>query len=66
MTLWTLQGRVEFKVYNSAEGDRHKARQDKMIQEKKNRDALQKRPSEKKARLSRIPPISVDELKDTV
>ena len=66
ITLLNFQGRVELKLkaYNSAEDDRRKFRQEKMIREKNHRDALQKRAAEEKARLSKIHLItSVDELK---
>ena len=52
------------KAYNSAEDDRMKFRQEKMVQEKKRKDALQKRAADEKARLSKIHLIkSVAELK---
>ena len=55
------------KAYNSAEDDRRKFRQEKMIQEKNRRDALQKRAADEKARLSKIRMItSMDELKDAL
>jgi E1A/CREB-binding protein len=55
------------KAYNSAADDRRKFRQAKMIQEKKRRDALQKRAAEEKARLSKIHLItSVEKLQDSL
>ena len=49
------KSRVQVKeAYNSAEDDRRKFRQEKMIREKNHRDALQKRAAEEKARLSKI------------
>lgn len=52
------------KDYNSAEEDRRKFRQEKMIREKNRRDALQKRADEEKDKLSKVYLIaSMDELK---
>lgn len=52
------------KDHTSAEEDRRKFRQEKMVREKSRRDALQKRAAEEKDRLSRVHLItSVDELK---
>jgi len=60
----TNQYCILFSDVNSAEDDRRKFRQEKMIQEKNHRDALQKRAAEEKAMLSKIHLItSVDELK---
>ena len=55
------------KAYNNAEDDRRKFRQERMIQEKKRRDVLQKRAADERARLSKIHVIaSMDELKDAL
>ena len=52
------------KAYQSAEDDRRKFRQDKMIREKNRRDALQKRAAEERDKLSKMHVItSVEELK---
>lgn len=52
------------KAFQSAENDRSKLRQEKMIREKNCRDDLQKRAAEERERLSKIHMItSVDELK---
>ena len=52
------------KDYKSAEEDRQKFRQDKMVREKTRRDALQKRAAEEKEKLSKVHLItSMDELK---
>ena len=52
------------KAYKSAEEDRRKFRQDKMIREKHRRDALQKRAAEEKDRLSKVHLITtMDELR---
>ena len=52
------------KTYKSAEEDRQKLRQEKMIREKNHRDVLQKRASDEEDRLSKVHLItSMDELK---
>ncbi len=52
------------KAYDSAQEDRQKFRQEKMIREKNRRDAFQKRAAEEKAKLSKVHLITTgDELK---
>ena len=58
------KSRVQVKASKSAEDDRRKFRQEKMIRDKNRRDTLQKRAAEEKARLSKVHLVmSMHELK---